>query len=62
MLLRWWNGFEEVYDPRADPAQVSGGVSSAELPSLDALRAGLGTLVGCSGRACSSVKVERVRP
>lgn len=62
VLLRWWNGFEEVYDLRADPYELDGGLSPAEAPSLAALRAGARRLRTCSGAGCSSVAVERVAP
>ncbi len=57
VLLRWWDGFEEVYDLHTDPQQLDGGVSPAERRYVARLRAGLDRLDGCIGSACSSVHV-----
>ncbi len=54
VLLRWYDGSEEVYDLTTDPFELDGGVSAAEAPRLDDLRARLAALQDCVGAECSS--------
>ena len=62
VLLRWWNGWQEVYDLRADPYEINGRVSANEALYVDQLRAALDRLRNCSGAACSSVDLPPLGP
>ena len=54
VLLRWWNGVEEVYDLKTDPYQLDGRLSPAEKEILPSLRSKLAHLADCVGQGCSS--------
>jgi arylsulfatase A-like enzyme len=57
VLLRWWDGTEEVYDLRRDREQLDGRISASERPGVRQLRRALAGLQDCKGRSCSSVSV-----
>ena len=54
VLLRWWNGSEEVYDLKTDPYELNGAVSPEEKQALPRLRYKLAHLAQCAGPVCSS--------
>ena len=62
VLLRWRNGFEEVYDLRTDPYELNGRISGDETRYVGMLRAALAALRSCSGAACSSVRLPPLGP
>ncbi len=62
VLLRWWNGFEEVYDLATDPFELHGEISPAEATYVGRLRTALDKLSACAGAACSAVDFRASKP
>lgn len=55
VLLRWFDGTEEVYDLDRDPLQLNGRIGPAEQAWVQDLRKKLDRLEDCKGAACSAV-------
>ncbi len=56
VLLRWYTGFEEVYDLSRDPLQLNGRASKAERRWVPELRRALKMLERCRGAACNQAR------
>jgi N-acetylglucosamine-6-sulfatase len=56
VLLRWFDGFEEVYDLKTDPYQLNGRINPGEQPWVQKLRDDLARLKDCRGFECSTVR------